>query len=198
MFGDIAQPEQIGLAEGRVIPSPGWYFPAIICPCHHIARGARRPIAIQHLQGEFLWRELLLDVFQRQCNAALHHAFGSLVTPERPANKIIRSGVADILNDARIDVAQEQEAAGQGLCGSRSDRCRSEAGDRECGHYCFHEPSPQWSWRDLFRPSTSFLRLIPKKNVYARDKREHDEKKSDRGITRKPPIRPCPALHLCL
>src|SRR5207247_7524352 len=62
----------------------------------------------------------------------------------------------------------------------------------------FTNPSPQWSWPDLFRPSTSFLRLIPKKNVYARDKREHDEKKSDRGITRKPPIRPCPALHLCL
>src|SRR6266404_4835556 len=62
----------------------------------------------------------------------------------------------------------------------------------------FTNHHPQWSWPDLFRPSTSFLRLIPKRNVDARDKRGQDEKKSDRGLTRTPPIRPCPALHLCL
>src|SRR6266404_844760 len=142
MFGDIAQPEQIGLVEGRDIPPLRWRLPAVVRPHHHILHRAHRAVAIQHFQRKLLWRELLLDVFQRQCNAALHQAFGGLVTPQRPADKIIRPGVADILNDGRIDVAQKHEAAGQGLRGSRSDRCRSAGCDRECGHYCFHEPSP--------------------------------------------------------
>src|SRR5580704_3058399 len=37
-----------------------------------------------------------------------------------------------------------------------------------------------------------------KEDVDARHKAGHDEKGTDRGISRKHPIRPCPPQHLCL
>src|SRR5260370_7082072 len=57
---DVAKAEHILLAEHRIIPSPGRCFPAILPPNHHIVHGARRPVAIQHLQRQFLWRGLFL------------------------------------------------------------------------------------------------------------------------------------------
>ncbi len=138
---DVAKPEHVLLAERRIIPSRGRCFPAIPPPHHHIVHGARRPVAIQHLQRQFLWRELLLHALQRQSDIALHHAFASAVTGERPANKIIRPRVADILNDGRIDVAQGHKASGQGLRGSR----RSNQGGGQDHHNCFHE-SRSFEW----------------------------------------------------
>jgi hypothetical protein len=43
-----------------------------------------------------------------------------------------------------------------------------------------------------------FFTVNFKEDVDARDKRGHDEDGTDRGITQKPLIRPCPALQLCL
>jgi hypothetical protein len=69
-----------------------------------------------------VWRERLLDAFQRQSDIALHHAFAGLIARERAADEIIPAGVADVLDDGRIDVAQEHEAAGQALRVSRVRR----------------------------------------------------------------------------
>jgi hypothetical protein len=78
-----------------------------------------KAIAIQHLQRQLLPREFLLDSFQLQPHLALHHAFGGVVPLERPADEIVRAGVADVLKDGGIDVAQIDKSAGQALRGSR-------------------------------------------------------------------------------
>jgi hypothetical protein len=124
MLGDIAQPEQIFLAEGRIVALLRRRFLAIARPCHHVGDRACRPVAIQHLQRQLLRREFLLDALQCQSDATLHHAFARLIASERPADEVIRSGVTDVLDDGRIDVAQQHEIAGQGLRGSR----------RSCGY----------------------------------------------------------------
>src|SRR5258708_11893577 len=43
-----------------------------------------------------------------------------------------------------------------------------------------------------------FFTVNPKKTWMPATSAGHDEKRSDRGITCKPPIRPCPAVRLCL
>ena len=50
MLGDITEPEQILLAERRIIPVLGWRLPAVLRPQHHVVHRARRAVAIQHLQ----------------------------------------------------------------------------------------------------------------------------------------------------
>ncbi len=162
MLGDIAQPEQVFLAERRIVPPLGRRLPAVVRPRHHVAHRAHGAVAIQHFQRQLLRRELLLDAFECQSDVAFDHTFGSVVTPERPPDEIIRPGVADVLDDAGIDVAQKDKTAGQGLCG----RCGNGSGDSERDHNCFHE-SPvtsrhgrtkarSASSRQMFRPSTSF------------------------------------------
>src|SRR5467141_3193160 len=162
MLGDITQPEQIGFAECRIVALPRRRFLAIARPRHHVGHRAGWTVAIQHFQRQFLRRQLLLDALQRQSDGTLHHAFARLVTSERPADEIIRAGVADVLDDGRIDVAQEHEVAGQALCGCR----RSGGGYSDRDHNCFHEPSPQSSWPDLFRPSTSCSRKASKSKTW--------------------------------
>jgi len=126
MLGDIAQPEQIGLAEGGVIPPLGSCLPAVLRPYHHVMRRARRPVAVQHFQRQVPRREFLLDALERKPDVALHQTFGSMIARERPADEIIEAGIADVLNDGGIDLAQEYEAAGQGLgvgCACKHHRC---------------------------------------------------------------------------
>ena len=54
-----------------------------------------------------------------QADAPLHHAFGGVIPRKPAADEIVRGGVTDVLQDARIDVAQKDKIAGQGqsLCG---------------------------------------------------------------------------------
>src|SRR5208337_1099015 len=46
---------------------------------------------------------------------ALHHAFGGIVAGKTPAGEIVGAGVADVLDDAGVDVAEIDEVAGQRL-----------------------------------------------------------------------------------
>ena len=65
MARDIAQAKQFALAERRIVAPLGRRLAgrsATTSPCR---RGARRPIAVEHLQRQFLRREFLLDRLQR-------------------------------------------------------------------------------------------------------------------------------------
>jgi aspartate carbamoyltransferase catalytic subunit len=104
-------------------------------------------------------REFRLNTFERQSHLAFHHAFGRVIARERPADEIVRSGIADVLKNAGINVAQEDKAARQRL--RLGGRYPCDGYERD--HNCFHEPAPPSSWPDLFRPSTSFLRLTESK-----------------------------------
>jgi hypothetical protein len=115
VLGDIAEPKQVFLAERRIIPPLGGRLPAVLRPNDHVVHRASRPVAIEHFQGQPLRQKRLLDAFQRQSHLPLDHAFGRLITGERPADEIIRSGIADVLDDGWINVAQIDKTAGQGL-----------------------------------------------------------------------------------
>ena len=58
-------------------------------------------------------RELFLNALQQRAHFTLHHAFGGLIPLERTADEIVGAGVAHVLNDGRIDVAQIDETGGQ-------------------------------------------------------------------------------------
>src|SRR3981081_458514 len=95
MFGDIAEPEQILLAERGIIKPLGRRLPAILCPRHHIMHGARWTVTIQHLQRQLSRREFLLNVLECQTYLSVHHALGSLVAGKRPSDKMIPAGIPD-------------------------------------------------------------------------------------------------------
>ena len=99
MLGDVAEPEQVLLAECWIIAVLGRRLPAVLGPPHHVVHRARRPVAIRHLQRQFLWREFRLNALQRQSDVALRHAFGRVIAGQRPAYKV-RPGIADVLKDA--------------------------------------------------------------------------------------------------
>ena len=54
------------------------------------------------------------------------------------ADEIVRRGVADVLDDGGIDVAQIDETAGQGLGMDDGNG----HGNNECSDECFHENYP--------------------------------------------------------
>ena len=90
-------------------------FLAIFRPCHHVGHRARRAVAIEHLQRQFSFCEILLDRFQPQADLPLHHAFGGAIAVQGTADEIVHAGIADVLDDRGIDLAQIDEAARQGL-----------------------------------------------------------------------------------
>jgi len=57
--------------------------------------------------------ELLLDCLQPQPHLALHHAFAGAIAFQWMAGKVVGGGVADVLDDGGIDVAEIDEAAGE-------------------------------------------------------------------------------------
>jgi hypothetical protein len=57
-------------------------------------------------------------LLQGQPNRALHHALGAIIARQRPADEIVDAGIADVLLDGRIDLAQQHEIVGQRLCRS--------------------------------------------------------------------------------
>jgi len=90
MLGDVAQPEQVGLAESGIVTALGRCLPAVPRPHHHVVHRALRAVAIQHFQRQFLWRQLLLDAFQRHSDLTSNHAFGRVVTRKPAADEIAR------------------------------------------------------------------------------------------------------------
>ena len=76
----------------------------------------RRP---HYFDGRFLTgADLTRDqdyVRQRQGDLALHDAFGGVIAPQRLADKIVRTGIAHVLDDAGLDIAQVDKPARQGL-----------------------------------------------------------------------------------
>ena len=113
--GDIAEPEQIRLAEGRVVALSGDRLLAVPGPGHHVGDGAHRAVAVEHLERQILPGKLPLHALQPQADFPLHHALGGAVARERPADKIVRAGISDVLDDGGVDIAQVDEAAWQVL-----------------------------------------------------------------------------------
>ena len=103
---DCYRPARASLGGGLV---------AVLRPLDHVERGPRRPVAVEHLEREILRGELLLHRLQPQPDFALHHAFTRIVAGERTADEIVGCGVADVLDDAGVDVAQINEIAGERL-----------------------------------------------------------------------------------
>jgi hypothetical protein len=99
-------------------------------PCDHVGHHARRPIAIEHLQRQVLPGEFLLNALQSQPHIALHHAFGGAIALDRPAHEIVHAGIADVLDNRGIDVAQIDEIAGQALNYQALRYRRPRKGDR--------------------------------------------------------------------
>jgi hypothetical protein len=120
MLGDVAQPEQVGFAEAGMVAALGRRLPAVPRPYHHVVHRALRAVAIQHFQRQFLWRQFLLDAFQRDSDIPFHHAFAGIVTLKPAADEIVRPGIANVLKDAGIDGAEIHETAGQGLRAGRA------------------------------------------------------------------------------
>src|SRR5580693_4039734 len=120
MACDVTEPEQVGLAEGGIVAPPGRRLLAAARPRHHVGDRARRAVAILHFQRQLLCRQFLLDAFQRHSDARFHHAFGGVVTRKAAADEIVRPGVANVLNDGGIDVAQIHETARQRLRAGRA------------------------------------------------------------------------------
>src|SRR5581483_12133826 len=69
---------------------------------------------------------------------ALDHAFAGPIARHGTADEIVRRGVADVLDDGGIDIAQIDEAAGQGLGVSG----RSEGDDSESSQDWLHDLYP--------------------------------------------------------
>src|SRR4051794_23729502 len=149
---DVAEAEQLGLGNFGIVAALGGRLVAVLRPPDHVERGPRRPVAVEHLQREILRRQFLLDRLQPQPNLPLHHALAGAVAGERTADEIVRGGVADVLDDGWVDVAQIDESAGKrlGVGG------RDEANCHDRSHCWFHAMSPPASWPGLSRPSTSF------------------------------------------
>ena len=83
------------------------------------SRRPRRPVTIEHLQRQFLPRKFLLHGPEAKPHVPLDHAFHRAIARNRPAHEIVYAGVADVLDDGWIDVAQEREVAGQALRSGR-------------------------------------------------------------------------------
>jgi len=112
---DIAEPEQILFAKDRVVAPRGGGFLAVPRPCHHVGDRALWPVTVEHLQRQLLRRQQVLDPPQRHGDLSLHDAFGRLIACERPADEIVRAGIADVLDDGRVDIAQIDETTRQAL-----------------------------------------------------------------------------------
>jgi hypothetical protein len=69
------------------------------------------------LRGEFP-----LHLLQRQPHRTLHHAFGRAIPVDRPPHEIVDAGIADVLGDRGIDIAQIDEISRQGLRGGGPDQ----------------------------------------------------------------------------
>jgi hypothetical protein len=63
-----------------------------------------------------------LHAFERFRHRAPQHAFGGAVTGQRPADEVVMRGIAHVLGDAGLDIAQIDEARRQGVARGRR-RC---------------------------------------------------------------------------
>ena len=72
-----------------------------------------RPVAIPDDQRELFLGQLPLHGRKALCRRYAEDAFGGEIAPDRPADEVVRSGIANVLHDRRIDIAQIDEALGQ-------------------------------------------------------------------------------------
>jgi hypothetical protein len=110
---DVAEAEQLGLGNSGIVAPLGGGLATVLRPLDHVEQGPRRPIAVEHLQGQALACKVPLNRFQPQPDLARHHALAGIVTGQRTADEIVGGGIADVLDDAGIDVAQIDEIAGE-------------------------------------------------------------------------------------
>src|SRR5205814_9284954 len=86
----------------------------IPAPRKKIRDGALRPVAIPDDQRELFLAQFFLHARQRIGGGYAEDAFGGEIALDRPADKVVRTGIADVLHDRRIDVAQIDETPRQG------------------------------------------------------------------------------------
>src|SRR5436190_1882042 len=77
-----------------------------------------RTIAVIDLQREPGSGDVRLDALERRRRILAQNAFGRLITGKRPADEIVETGIADVLGDARINVAEVDETCGQSTLAS--------------------------------------------------------------------------------
>ena len=127
---DIAETEQVSLVHLRVVAALRRRFPAVLRPGIHVIDRALRAIAIVDLQRQALRFQLGLHALQRMADRAGDDAFRRLVAFEDMTGEVVGGRIADVLDDARVDAAQVDEASRHGLRGGRRRQTRNSGGDR--------------------------------------------------------------------
>jgi len=92
---------------------------SVMSPLGHGAGSSDRPIAIVDFQAEVLPCKVGLNLFERFGCFAPQYAFGCTVAGKRMAGEIVAGCVSNVLGDARINVAQINEARCKHVAGTR-------------------------------------------------------------------------------
>jgi hypothetical protein len=120
MRSDIAESEQPALVELGV-EAPGGGVAGILCPVFHGGDGAGRAVAVVDLQAQAARRQISLDAGKRGRHVAAQHAFCDVVAGQGSAVDIVVAGIAHVLLDAGVDIAQIDKARRQPIA-----RCRGQ------------------------------------------------------------------------
>ncbi len=131
--GDVAEPEQVALLQLGVKALGGRAVIAIVRPGRHGAHRAGGAVAVVDFQTEVFVRKIGLHAPERLGRLAAQHAFAGFVAGERAAGEIVGGGVAHVLRDAGVDVAQIDKTGRQHVAGvqRRGDEgCRKAACDK--------------------------------------------------------------------
>src|ERR1700745_338856 len=91
----IAVPKQRALIDVGIKLGFGRLVSRIARPADEIGNGARRPIAIKHLDDKAASRDVTRDLGQGVCGRLSEQTTRRAVTVDRPTDEIVRARITD-------------------------------------------------------------------------------------------------------
>src|SRR5271157_3769466 len=107
--GDVAVPKQRALVDVRIKLRFDGLVSRIAGPAHKIGNCARWPIAIEHLDYQAASREIARNFGQCVCSGLGEQATRRTVTVDRSTDKIVRTCIADVGDQAWNDGSRIDE-----------------------------------------------------------------------------------------
>ena len=94
--GDIAVAEQRALVHVGIELGLHFLVFEIARPAHEIRHRSRRPVAVEHLDDETARSEIARHIGKRVGGRPRQQTMGRLIAVDRPADEIVRSGIAHL------------------------------------------------------------------------------------------------------
>ena len=164
--GDIAVAKQRALVDIGIKFGFRRLIAQVTRPAHEILNRADRPVAVEHFDEETRG-EVARDFGERGGGRAREQAMRRLIAVDRPADEIVRTGIAHLDDQSRHHRRGIDERSGAilggGLSGQDRQHCRDERiANSYCGHADTHWPSIEFCESTMIMPAISALvRTVP-------------------------------------